>query len=206
MVLHMMAVRADTEERKRNFEYFVRGLAADFKCLHCREHFQSFIDKHPLSGYYNMKDAAGKDVGMFAWTNKLHNNANRFLGKPQYSLEESYAYFAAQEVGVCTHCGVSESGEKTGGEKRLRFPAAPAQFVSLPSFPPAYPPLAKIAETKPVANLRPLAGGSMPWTENLPREELVQVVPKESGRKGSREREEKKYSETRFASRVGGRN
>lgn len=103
--MHLDAIIATTDPLKLAFERKVNHLCDNFKCKTCQPHFRKFIDTHPFSKYRNIKDSKGRDIGYFKWTWECHNQVNRFLGKPQPSLEEAYDYYSNSDAGVCFDCG-----------------------------------------------------------------------------------------------------
>ena len=105
--LHTKAVKAVTDPLKHAFKTNVSTLCDNFKCKNCQPHFRNFIDTRPLSKYWNIRDAEGRDIGFFQWTWELHNEVNKFLGKYQPSLQEAYDYFSNSDAGACFNCGTS---------------------------------------------------------------------------------------------------
>ena len=103
--MHLSAVHATTDSKKKDFEVYVNMLCDNFKCAKCKPHFRKFIDTHPFKNYYHIRNAKGDDIGMFQWTWELHNQVNKFLNKPCPSLEDSYSYYSTSSAGVCTTCG-----------------------------------------------------------------------------------------------------
>ena len=108
--LHTDAVKAITDALKEAFIINVNATCDNFKCKKCQPHFRKFIDTYSLRNYWNIRDAKGRDIGFFQWTWELHNQVNKFLGKYQPSLEESYEFFADADAGACFNCGGNSVG------------------------------------------------------------------------------------------------
>lgn len=103
--MHLEAVHANTDERKRAFNFNVNRLCDNFKCNYCQKHFRQFIIDHPLKNYWGIFDKDGHDIGFFQWTWELHNQVNRRLHKYQPSLSEAYEFFTDAASGACFNCG-----------------------------------------------------------------------------------------------------
>lgn len=61
------------------FLTWLKNVAYGAPCSVCRNHMLSYIRDNPPS--------KGEDV--FVWTWRFHNDVNRRLGRPQYTLEEA---------------------------------------------------------------------------------------------------------------------
>ena len=105
--MHTEAVKAVTDPLKITFEVNINAICNNFKCKKCQSHFRKFIDTHPFTNYWNLHDEFGRDIGFFKWTWELHNAVNKFLGKYQPSLQESYELFSNNEIGACFNCNTS---------------------------------------------------------------------------------------------------
>ena len=106
--MHTEAVSATTDDLKRAFIKNINVLCDNFKCKKCQGHFRKFIDTRPLEKYWNVRDVSGRDIGFFKWTWELHNQVNKFLGKYEPSLEESYGFYTNTDAGVCFDCGADQ--------------------------------------------------------------------------------------------------
>ena len=103
--MHTEAVQCKNDQRKRAFVTRINNLCDKFRCIKCKLHFKKFINSHPFENYWFVYNNKGEDIGFYKWTWECHNNVNRFLGKPQVDLEESYEYYMSQSAGVCIDCG-----------------------------------------------------------------------------------------------------
>jgi len=103
-IIHLDGVHAVTDAGKQSYETRMNILCENFKCKSCQPHFRKFIDTHPFKLYWNIKDAKGRDIGMFKWSWEFHNQVNRFLKKYEPTLEEAYAYFSNADAGACFDC------------------------------------------------------------------------------------------------------
>jgi hypothetical protein len=102
--IHIEAVHATDDNSKNKFITNINNLCDNFKCQKCKPHFRKFIDTHPLTNYWNIKDNHGNDIGFFKWSWELHNQVNKFLNKPQPSLSDAYSYYSSSSVGICFDC------------------------------------------------------------------------------------------------------
>lgn len=102
--MHVNAVQATSEALKQAFISNINSLCDNFKCLKCQKHFRNFIDTHPFSKYWHIKNNNGREIGFFKWTWELHNDVNKMLNKPQPSLEEAFEFYSNSKVGTCHSC------------------------------------------------------------------------------------------------------
>ena len=113
--LHLDAVQAVTDELKRAFVINTQALVDNFKCAHCQEHFRAFVERYPLTRYWNIHNREGQDIGFFQWTWELHNQVNKRYRKYQPTLEEAYLYYSQAKVGLCFDCGKSDPPAPVAG-------------------------------------------------------------------------------------------
>jgi len=118
--IHIDAVMAITDPLKEAFIININALCNGFKCKKCQPHFRKFIDTHDLKDYWNIKDISGKDIGFFKWSWELHNQVNKFLGKPQPTLEDAYKFYSDSEMGACSDCKGIPNDEAPPIELRTR--------------------------------------------------------------------------------------
>jgi hypothetical protein len=85
--LHMMAIHCKTESEKDAVLYLIHLYANKFHCKKCEKHFREYTISHPPEQYRN------KPNGLFYWTFKAHNNANKLTGKKQMSYEDALEEF-----------------------------------------------------------------------------------------------------------------
>lgn len=104
--MHIDAIKAITDSLKEAFVININAVCDNFKCKKtCQPHFRKFIDTHPFTNYWNIRDVQGRDIGFFKWTHEFHNEVNRSLGKYEPTFEEAYVYFSNAEIGACFNCG-----------------------------------------------------------------------------------------------------
>jgi len=76
-----------TYSQKRAAKEFFEALAHLIPCPLCRSHYETHIQKYPISPHLD------KRIDLFRWTVNLHNEVNKSLGKPtQTEMEVIYFY------------------------------------------------------------------------------------------------------------------
>jgi len=83
-LLHTTAIYFPEEpscEEKSAADMLIRSVATLYPCLHCREHFVSYVDKHPP-----MVDSKEE---LSIWVCRAHNAVNIFLDKQEFNCEMS---------------------------------------------------------------------------------------------------------------------
>ena len=85
--LHLMAANAHTDSEKNAVLYLINLYATKFYCSECQEHFNKFIRKHPPMDYYN------RENGLFYWTWKAHNTADKYAGNKQKSYDKVKEFY-----------------------------------------------------------------------------------------------------------------
>jgi len=130
--IHINAIKAITDPLKEAYIININALCDNFKCKKCQPHFRKFIDTHPLSNYWNIRDNKGNDIGFFKWSWEMHNQVNKFLKKYEPTLEEAYDFFSNSELGACFNCG---------GTAPSPFPPYPGINPLHPGINPLYPSL-----------------------------------------------------------------
>lgn len=86
--LHIMALNADTLQRKVQFVENLKLIQQKFPCKHCKEHFGKYLSKNPIS-FKDIKKYKGRDLTMFHYMWEFHNAANRQLGKPEMPFDQA---------------------------------------------------------------------------------------------------------------------
>lgn len=81
--LHLTAANAHTKNEKEAVLTIIKLYATKFFCPICEQHFREFLKDNPVDKYIK------KENGLFRWSWKCHNNANRLTGKPLYSYERA---------------------------------------------------------------------------------------------------------------------
>lgn len=102
-MIHQQAAFATTDLLKQAFIQNLQNLCDNFGCKNCQEHFQQYLSTHSFDGYMNMIDVKGRDIGMFEYTRLFHNQVNMRLGKPTYTFNEVYDFYAGTN-NTCTNC------------------------------------------------------------------------------------------------------
>lgn len=113
--LHTYAIAATTPEDKRAFCRFVRIITSSLKCLQCREHATRYVREHPPEEYLNVKDAKGRDAGLFVWVCLFHNTVNRRLNLPEVDYEVSYSLYEPDSMVCVKDCGSPETAITPSG-------------------------------------------------------------------------------------------
>lgn len=76
-----------TYSQKRAAKEFFEALAHLIPCPLCRSHYETHIQKYPISPHLD------KRIDLFRWTVNLHNEVNKSLGKPvKTEMEVIYFY------------------------------------------------------------------------------------------------------------------
>lgn len=102
-ILHTSGKEATTEEKKKAFVILVDTIENNHPCAdECRPHIQAYRKKNPIENYWNIKDHEGKDIGMFLWTFKFHNEVNARLNKPQLDWITAYNMYSNDIFTPCT--------------------------------------------------------------------------------------------------------
>ncbi len=99
--LHLMAANASTDLEKNAVIVLINLYKKHFFCEKCRLHFIEFINLDPPENHIN------NDEGLFLWTWRCHNNANKLIGKNLMSYDNAKnLYFNTKP---CTSaCGTNE--------------------------------------------------------------------------------------------------
>jgi len=71
---------------KKAAKEFYESLAFLIPCPVCREHYETHLQKNPLTPHLDRRD------DLFRWTVNLHNEVNETLGKPRL-LESEVIYY-----------------------------------------------------------------------------------------------------------------
>lgn len=88
--MHITALGYPTQPsytQKRAAKEFYEALAQLIPCPVCREHYQTHLQKMPLSPHLDRR------ADLFRWTVELHNEVNTMLGKPRVSELEALAFY-----------------------------------------------------------------------------------------------------------------
>ncbi len=72
---------------KKSAKEFYESLAFLLPCSICKEHYKSHLQKYPITPYLDSR------ADLMKWTIQVHNDVNKMLGKPEWSMEEVIAYY-----------------------------------------------------------------------------------------------------------------
>jgi hypothetical protein len=72
---------------KKCAKEFFESLAFLLPCSVCRTHYAEHLSKHPLTPYLDSR------TDLIKWTIEIHNQVNRMLNKPEWTMEEVLAYY-----------------------------------------------------------------------------------------------------------------
>ena len=87
--IHITALGYPTNpgyNHKKAAKEFYESLAFLIPCPVCREHYETHLQKNPLTPHLDRRD------DLFRWTVNLHNEVNETLGKPRL-LESEVIYY-----------------------------------------------------------------------------------------------------------------
>ena len=73
--------------QKRAAKEFFESLGHLIPCPKCREHYQQYLQKMPISPHLDRRD------DLFRWTVNVHNEVNALLGKPRFTEAESIQFY-----------------------------------------------------------------------------------------------------------------
>jgi len=88
--IHITALgypNSPTYAEKRAAKEFYESLALLIPCPVCREHYQTHLQKMPLTPHLDRRD------DLFKWTVQLHNEVNVLLGKPRVLEAEAIHFY-----------------------------------------------------------------------------------------------------------------
>ena len=91
--LHLEALHAIDDKRKKKFANKIKKVYKSIQCKRCKGHMKKFIKGHPLSMYDRRYDDEGKDIGMFLWSWKFHNDVNKRTDKRIMDFREAYKMY-----------------------------------------------------------------------------------------------------------------
>ena len=79
-----------SEQEKETFRTFVDSLTKLLPCPMCRVHFAEVLEKNPI------ELALQSGPELFSWSVAVHNEVNISIGKPVYTVEEAFTYWAGE--------------------------------------------------------------------------------------------------------------
>lgn len=72
---------------KKSAKEFYESLAFLLPCSICKEHYKSHLQRNPITPYLDSR------TDLMKWTIQIHNEVNKMLGKPEWTMEEIIAYY-----------------------------------------------------------------------------------------------------------------
>jgi hypothetical protein len=93
--IHIVALgypKNPTYTDKKCAKEFYESLAFLLPCSVCREHYKEYLQAKPISTFLDSR------TDLIKWTIQNHNNVNKMLGKPEWTLEEVLSYY--EKVGA----------------------------------------------------------------------------------------------------------
>ncbi len=76
-----------SEQEKEAVRTFVDSLTKLLPCPMCRVHFSETLEKYPI------ELALQTGPELFTWSVAVHNEVNKSIGKPLYTVEEAFNYW-----------------------------------------------------------------------------------------------------------------
>lgn len=80
----------------KSAQLIVQNIIQNLPCAKCREHALNFLEKNPF------REIGLTSSDFFKWTVDLHNKCNKWLGKPQLTVEEARNIYL--RTNVCEDC------------------------------------------------------------------------------------------------------
>lgn len=72
---------------KKSAKEFYESLAFLLPCVICKEHYKTHLQAHPITPYLDSRS------DLLKWTVEIHNEVNKMLGKPTWTIDEIIAYY-----------------------------------------------------------------------------------------------------------------
>jgi hypothetical protein len=88
--MHIVAIGYPSEPtyaQKKAAKEFYESFAFLIPCPVCREHYETHLQKNPLTPHLDRRD------DLFRWTINVHNEVNVLLGKPRLLESEVITYY-----------------------------------------------------------------------------------------------------------------
>jgi hypothetical protein len=88
--IHIVALgypKNPTYTDKKCAKEFYESLTYLLPCAICRQHYKEHLIKNPLTPFLDSR------TDLIKWTVDIHNNVNKMLEKPEWTLEEVLAYY-----------------------------------------------------------------------------------------------------------------
>lgn len=88
--IHIVALgypKQPTYSDKKSAKEFYESLVFLIPCSVCREHYKEHLRNNPISPFLDSR------MDLMKWTVQVHNQVNKMLNKPEWSMEEVIAYY-----------------------------------------------------------------------------------------------------------------
>jgi hypothetical protein len=88
--IHITAIGYPTNpsySQKKAAKEFYEALVHLIPCPMCREHYQTHLQRYPLTPHLDKRD------DLFKWTVQLHNEVNDSIGKPRVTEAEALYFY-----------------------------------------------------------------------------------------------------------------
>ena len=119
--IHTMAMSCEDLDSCLFFIQFVKSIIESFPCEKCKIHAMKFIQENPPEKYLHLSNDIDEHIGMFKWTWKFHNSANKGLGKPIITFDKAWELYS--EPNICTEdCDKDEDDIVINEQDRLPPP------------------------------------------------------------------------------------
>lgn len=76
-----------SEQDKKNYKLFYEIIGDVLPCEECSEHYKKLIKEIPIDNFLNNKN------DLFEWTVVIHNEVNKKLNKPTWTLYDAKNYY-----------------------------------------------------------------------------------------------------------------
>jgi hypothetical protein len=88
--IHIVALgypKQPTYSDKKSAKEFYESFVFLIPCSVCREHYKEHLRNHPITPFLDSR------MDLMKWTVQVHNQVNKMLGKPEWSIEEVISYY-----------------------------------------------------------------------------------------------------------------
>ena len=94
MTLHILSYTSDTLIKAKLFIATLLSIVNNLPCKKCRKHSIDFIKNNNYNPYIKLIGSNKKHIGPFKYICKMHNNANKILGKPVINWLQAYEKYS----------------------------------------------------------------------------------------------------------------
>lgn len=117
--IHVTAAWADTPDKVKFFNSWIRDQIEHLPCEECRKHAREYIRANPPE----------EAEDPFIWSWRFHNAANRRLGKPEFEYNVAKKLYLDGGITVCNEgCGGGGGQNKNEHEIGIAFNFRPSRF------------------------------------------------------------------------------